>query len=195
MCAYLRCSELRSLKVKYFVGGMMHPRIFVVLIICLAFISGCAPEGTSSSSPDKSAAPAAPATSSVPSSFDLGAGDMSLKSPAGIQNADSIVSNGKEGALVAGPSTVIQAGKYVARWYGTWGTSSDSRPVVFDVYWNGLGPWPSTNPKPGQQLSAKDNILAEVPFEIPSPASNFQTRVWVSAGHKLTITRIELRPR
>lgn len=191
LCGSLQvCDETQ--KSISFSEGVMIPRICVFIAFCLFFLNGCAPEGTPSSSTDK---PAASVTPPAPSSFDLRAGDPALKMPVGTQSADGIVSTGKEGALVVGPSVPIQAGKYVARWYGKWGQSSGSRPVVFDVYWDGSGPWPSTNPKPGQMLSAKDSLLAEVPFELQAQASNFQARVWVAPEHKLTITRVEVLPR
>jgi hypothetical protein len=41
-------------------------------------------------------------------------------------------------------------------------------------------------------LSSADGVLAEVPFDIPSAVSNFQTRAWVTPEHQLTITRIEV---
>ena len=176
------------------VVGVMVPRIFVLAVLFLFSLSGCSPEGTPStpSEPaDKAAAPPAPA----PSSFDLRPGDPALKLPVGTQNADGIASTGKEGALVVGPSAPIAAGKYVARFYGAWGKPAGSKPAVFDVYWDGSGPYPSTNPKPGQMLSATDNLLAEVPFDVPAQAPNFQARVWVSPEHKLTISRIEVRSR
>jgi hypothetical protein len=167
-------------------------RILVLVIFCLFSLSGCTPEATS---PDPAADKVLPAAATGATSFDLRAGDPALMTAVGTQSPDGIASTGKEGALVAGPSAPIQGGKYVARFYGAWGQSSGSKPAVFDVYWGGSGPFPSTNPKPGQMLSSKDGILAEVQFDLPSQVDNFQARVWVSSEHKLTITRIEVKPR
>src|SRR5262249_32852852 len=104
----------------------MVPRIFVLAVLFFS-LSGCSPEGTpSGTASEPSDKAAVPAPAPAPSSFDLRPGDPALQLVVGTQNTDGIVSTGKEGALVVGPSAPIQAGKYVARFYGAWDKSSGS---------------------------------------------------------------------
>ena len=160
---------------------------FLALLFTFSVLSACS---ESKPAPPSEAAATSAATPTV---FNLRPGDSSLKMPVGRLDTEGVTTTGKAGALVTGPSTTLAAGKYVARWYGVWGQSQGSAPpAVYDVYWDGAGPFPSTNPKAGSMLSSADGVLAEVPFDIPSAVSNFQTRAWVTPEHLLTITRIEV---
>lgn len=165
-------------------------RLFPLLPVLFTFslLSSCSESKVPAPSSETKAT--FPATAAV---LNLRPGDSALKMPVGRLDTGGVTTTGKAGALVAGPSTTLDAGKYVARWYGVWGQSQGAPPpVVYDVYWDGAGALPSTNPKPGWMLSSADGLLAEVAFDVPSPVSNFQTRAWVTPEHQLTITRIEV---
>ena len=126
-----------------------------------------------------------PIALSIRASNERFASDVGLRD----QGPGALRSDGRAGYLQYGPGIPVPAGTYRARWIGSVLEAGPSLGFV-DV-WDGGRRVARRDLIPAEVDAARQQI-AEIDFVLPRAATHLEYRLWVSAGSRVVLERVEL---
>jgi glycosyltransferase involved in cell wall biosynthesis len=114
--------------------------------------------------------------------------DNRLFTIVGNRMGRNISTTGEEGFLIYGPYLPIAAGQYCVKIYGTFDKNGRSEAYMDMIANKGeviLGNSPLTKPN-------DNGCLVTLPISLDTDYSDFEVRIWVSKGCKLSVQKIEV---